>query len=317
MFLRYDQGRKGNRHACRRVSRDSKGGGNTKKEKHFYILAGALMMLILVSAVAMFYRNVQADIAEPDVSSDQARQIALSDAGVDPFEVTFTKTKLDSEDGIPVYEIDFYTNERDYEYEINARTGAVREREVTVLKEVVMENTEKPAAEEPESSRSTGADALIGVENAQKAALTEAGLTAGDVEFYSTSLDTDDGRTLYEVKFLCGNQEYEFEIDAYSGKVLKEQIRSWVNEDQESTEVQDGDPAAEASSAERVYSDDDDEGDDDDRYDDRDDDEDDRDDDDRDDDEDDHDDDEDDHDDDDHDDDDDDHDDDDDDEDDD
>ncbi len=283
IFLRYDQGRKGNRHACRMISRDPKGGGNTKKEKHFYILAGALMMLILVSAVAMFYRNVHADIAEPDVSADQARQIALSDAGVDPFEVTFTKTKLDSEDGIPVYEIDFYTNERDYEYEINARTGAVREREVTVLKEVVMENTEKPAAEEPESSRSTGADALIGVENAQKAALTEAGLTAGDVEFYSTSLDTDDGRTLYEVKFLCGNQEYEFEIDAYSGKVLKEQIRSWVNEEQESTEVRNGDPAAVTSAAERIYSDDDDDryddrdddDDDDDRYDDRDDDDDD------------------------------------------
>ena len=294
MFLRYDQGRKGNRHACRRVSRDPKGGGNTKKEKHFYILAGALMMLILVSAVAMFYRNVHADIAEPDVSADQARQIALSDAGVDLGAVTFTQTKLDSEDGIPVYEIDFYTNERDYEYEINARTGAVREREVNVLKEVVMENTEKPAPEEPESSRSTGADALIGVENAQKAALTEAGLTAGDVEFYSTSLDTDDGKTLYEVKFLSGNQEYEFEIDAYSGKVLKEQIRSWVNEEQESTEVQDGDPAAVTSAAERVYSDDDedddryDDRDDDDRYDDRDDDEDDRDDDDHDDDDDDH-----------------------------
>ena len=283
IFLRYDQGRKGNRHACRMISRDPKGGGNTKKEKHFYILAGALMMLILVSAVAMFYRNVHADIAEPDVSADQARQIALSDAGVDLGAVTFTQTKLDSEDGIPVYEIDFYTNERDYEYEINARTGAVREREVTVLKEVVMENTEKPAAEEPESSRSTGADALIGVENAQKAALTEAGLTAGDVEFYSTSLDTDDGRTLYEVKFLCGNQEYEFEIDAYSGKVLKEQIRSWVNEEQESTEVRNGDPAAVTSAAERIYSDDDDDryddrdddDDDDDRYDDRDDDDDD------------------------------------------
>ncbi|MBR3166170.1 MAG: PepSY domain-containing protein, partial [Lachnospiraceae bacterium] len=119
------------------------------------------MMLILISAAALFYGNVRADIKEPDVSSDQARQIALSDAGVTVEDVTFTKAKLDSEEGILLYEIDFYTDEREYEYEINARTGAVREREVTVLKEVVVENTEKPGTEETDTEKNTGAEALI------------------------------------------------------------------------------------------------------------------------------------------------------------
>ena len=208
------------------------------------------MMLILISAAALFYGNVRADIKEPDVSSDQARQIALSDAGVTVEDVTFTKTKLDSEEGILLYEIDFYTDEREYEYEINARTGAVREREVTVLKEVVVENTEKPGTEETDTEKNTGAEALIGVENAQKAALAEADVSVDDAAFYSTSLDTDDGKTLYEVKFICGNREYEIEIDAYSGKVLKQQIRTWENEDRDGEEAAGTQKAGEEASSE-------------------------------------------------------------------
>lgn len=222
------------------------------------------MMLILIAAAALFYRNVHADIEDPDVSPDQARQIALSDAGVDIGDVTFTKTKLDSEEGILIYEIDFYTNERDYEYEINARTGAVRDREVTVLKEVVVENTETTMPEETAAMKNTGAEALIGVENAQKAALAEAGVPAGEVEFYNTSLETDDGKTLYEVKFIRENQEYEIEIDAYSGKVLKQQIRTWENEEEgpEEEEIQ-SPKTADTADAEKTYSDDDDDRDDD------------------------------------------------------
>ena len=34
-------------------------------------------------------------------------------------------------------------------------------------------------------------------------------------------LDWDDGRAKYEVEFFSGNYEYEFEIDALNGTVLK------------------------------------------------------------------------------------------------
>lgn len=61
------------------------------------------------------------------ISREKARSIALSDASLSAADVTFTKTKLDREDGMLVYEIEFVTAGAEYEYEIDAVTGAIRE----------------------------------------------------------------------------------------------------------------------------------------------------------------------------------------------
>ncbi len=49
------------------------------------------------------------------ISLDAARQTALLDAGLDNSDVTHTKTDLDHDDGVFVYEIEFYTATHDYE----------------------------------------------------------------------------------------------------------------------------------------------------------------------------------------------------------
>lgn len=46
------------------------------------------------------------------ISREKARSIALSDASLSAADVTFTKTKLDREDGMLVYEIEFVTAAR-------------------------------------------------------------------------------------------------------------------------------------------------------------------------------------------------------------
>ena len=63
------------------------------------------------------------------IGVDKAKSIALKDAGVSASSVTFTKAKLDRDDGVAVYEIEFYSGDTEYEYEINATSGAVRERD--------------------------------------------------------------------------------------------------------------------------------------------------------------------------------------------
>ena len=63
------------------------------------------------------------------IGVDKAKSIALKDAGVSASSVTFTKAKLDKDDGVAVYEIEFYSGDTEYEYEINATSGAVRERD--------------------------------------------------------------------------------------------------------------------------------------------------------------------------------------------
>ena len=64
------------------------------------------------------------------IGVDKAKSIALKDAGLSASSVTFTKAKLDREDGVRVYEIEFYTSTKEYEYEINAKTGKIRDKDV-------------------------------------------------------------------------------------------------------------------------------------------------------------------------------------------
>ena len=64
------------------------------------------------------------------IGVDKAKSVALSDAGLSAASVTFTKAKLDREDGVRVYEIEFFTQDREYEYEINATDGAIRSKDI-------------------------------------------------------------------------------------------------------------------------------------------------------------------------------------------
>ena len=55
----------------------------------------------------------------------KAKQIALSRAGVSSSNAYFTKAKLDYDDGVRVYEIEFYAGNYEYELEIGAKSGNV------------------------------------------------------------------------------------------------------------------------------------------------------------------------------------------------
>ena len=65
-----------------------------------------------------------------DIGVEKAKSIALRDAGVSG--VRFTKAKVDYEDGVKVYDIEFRKGNVEYEYEIDAATGSVRERSVDI-----------------------------------------------------------------------------------------------------------------------------------------------------------------------------------------
>jgi len=61
--------------------------------------------------------------APSTISADRAKQIALSHAGVGG--ANFTKVELDTDDGVQVYEIEFKVGNVEYEYDINAISGAI------------------------------------------------------------------------------------------------------------------------------------------------------------------------------------------------
>ena len=61
------------------------------------------------------------------IGKARAKQIALDKAGVSASKADFRYVKRDSDDGVKVYEVKFYAGDFEYEVEINARTGAVRD----------------------------------------------------------------------------------------------------------------------------------------------------------------------------------------------
>ena len=140
------------------------------------------------------------------ITEDQAREIALADAGLTAEEVTFLKTKLDRDDGRLVYDVEFYTADyTEYDYEIDAADGTV------LSSDFDAEGYTAPA----EGSTAITAD------QAKEIALAEVpGATVDDI--YEFELDRDDGRLEYEGAIWYDGTEYEFTIDGYSGA-----IRSW------------------------------------------------------------------------------------------
>ena len=71
------------------------------------------------------------------------------------------------------------------------------------------------------SGATSGGSSLISAEAAKSTALAHAGVSASNVYEFKCELDRDDGVSLYEVEFKSGGMEYEYEIDAYTGAVLK------------------------------------------------------------------------------------------------
>lgn len=144
------------------------------------------------------------------ISEEQAKAAALTDAGLAESDVTFLKVKLDTDDRIQVYEIEFYTSDMEYDYEIYAADGTVKEK-----------NTEAFRIETNDSAGANSSDQYIGVDRAKEIALNHAGLTEAEVQFSKAKLENDDGTVEYDVSFYYGNTEYEYTIHAVSGEILE------------------------------------------------------------------------------------------------
>ena len=150
-----------------------------------------------------------AQAAGVSVTPDQARQIALQHAGLSEDAVIFVKTWLDMDDGRLEYEVEFYSGNKEYDYDIDAQTGAVLSFDQDFESDL--------AAVQAYTS---GNASIITEQQAQQAALQHAGIAEKDAIFIKTGLDVDDGRLIWEVEFFSGMKEYDYDIDAQSGAVL-------------------------------------------------------------------------------------------------
>lgn len=147
-----------------------------------------------------------------EISKEDAKKIALKDAGVKAGDAVFTKVESGTEDGIAVFEIEFETESKEYDYDV-AKAGG----KILTFSEKVKTPACVAAAEKKAAASKTG---LTGRDAAMEAALDHAGLSMNEVDALKCEKDTDDGREIYEVEFRKGQYEYSYDIDAKTYEVL-------------------------------------------------------------------------------------------------
>ncbi|MGI6031189.1 MAG: PepSY domain-containing protein [Eubacteriales bacterium] len=152
--------------------------------------------------------------AEGQITADEAKQIALDHAGVQEGDTTFLQVKPDYDDGIAVYDVEFYvaSTNTEYDYEVDAASGAIRSFDYDAENYVPASNGSE-SWQQPKSEEQIRQIALAKVPGATQ-------------ENIRLELDSDDGRLCYEGKIVYDNMKYEFEIDAYSGAILEWEAES-------------------------------------------------------------------------------------------
>lgn len=150
--------------------------------------------------------------AATKLTADQALEIALKDAGLTKEQIHDLDVELDNDGGALHYDVDFEVNDKDYDYEIDAESGNILKKDVP----------KAPAAAPTSSSSSSSSSSKnIGRTKARDIALKHAGLSASQVRDLEVELDKEGGKSHYDVDFEADGYDYDYEIDAESGKILK------------------------------------------------------------------------------------------------
>ena len=84
---------------------------------------------ILLPVAALLLSLLLGCAAAP-LSPEEAQTIALNHAGLSSGDVRELQVEYDKDDGVPVYEVEFESGNREYSYEIHAETGKIRSHEI-------------------------------------------------------------------------------------------------------------------------------------------------------------------------------------------
>lgn len=149
------------------------------------------------------------------ISESKAYDIAVTHflsryPGVSKASIQRDEISLDRDDGRLEYEVEFYVNGDDVDYEIDAVTGTILD----------WDSDYEPPRSEPAATTDIGSD------RAKSIAFTHAGVAASQVSDLKVERDEDDGRLEYEIEFYASGFEYEYTIDAATGSILEHE-KDW------------------------------------------------------------------------------------------
>ena len=142
-----------------------------------------------------------------EMDKDEAKEIALNYLELKEKDVTFTKSKIDRENGKTIYELEFFDEE--YEYEINVD---IKTKEIAKY------------SKEPIKSNTSNSNNYISKDKAKKLVLEHSKLSEENIIWHKVELDIDYNIKTYEIEFFSNNLEYEYEVDAINGNILKYEV---------------------------------------------------------------------------------------------
>ena len=191
------------------------------------------------------------------IGEEKAEEIALDDAGVSREDALMQGTMLEYDGGQYVYDVEFASGGTSYDYDILAGDGTIVSSSREALKapeekeaekaaekkarEEAEEAAEKRAREEAEEEREIRekeilalkeAGGFITVGEAKAIALSDAGYEESGVIMEKARFEKadEDDPASYEIEFSAGGLEYEYSVDALTGKILE---RDMEKEDSE------------------------------------------------------------------------------------
>ena len=168
------------------------------------------------------------------IGMDAARSAAEEYAGTTAVDSVTAEVDPELDESPAHYEVELQTAWGEFKYLVDAYTGKVLSGQKDLLAAVSASNeTTKPSAQKPTSASNettkpsaqkpapSGTVQDIGYAKAKSIALNHAGLRENQAYDMDIELDDEDGTLVYEVEFKSGNMEYDYEIDAASGAILK------------------------------------------------------------------------------------------------
>ncbi|MBQ4066132.1 MAG: PepSY domain-containing protein [Clostridia bacterium] len=143
--------------------------------------------------------------ASQELTEAEAVDIALSHFGVLRESCDYIRAVYDRGE----WDVEFVFDGKEYDAEVDAATGRVRETDVDVDDD-----------NRGHSVQTNVPEAEIGADEAKRLAAEHFGLQVENCTFVKAERD---GRK-YEIEFYSGNTEYEAEVDAFSGEIIETDI---------------------------------------------------------------------------------------------
>lgn len=186
------------------------------------IIGGSIALVLILAGVVFF-------LLRGNISKAEALNIAFE--YLNKSQSDFVSTKVNKEIDDNLYEVELNDGTYKYEIDINMTNGKVMDFEKEQIYNLQndndnndINNNQSNSNNKTTNKKNTSNEKYISADEAKTIALKHAKVKKGDAVFENVKKELEDGIVVYEIDFICNNKEYEYEIDAKKGTIIKHDI---------------------------------------------------------------------------------------------